>query len=360
MTEALKKRDMVEPGALTTLHERGAINGEVSMSASRGGVRFENMLQVMEFAKLMAVADIGVPKHLRGNPGACMKIAIQADEWGFSPFAVADKSYVVNDRMAYESQLIHAVVEKRAPLESRLRHEFSGEGPTRRCKVIGKLIGEEYPSVWEGPMFKDIKVKNSPEWTANPDKQLFYHASRDWARIFVPDVLAGVYERDEMRESADNAKRSGGHTGTIADALPKRIEGPQDGFDSDGIAKTLSAAPGSPRAAEVVDHQSEETPTTVKRRGKKPTSEDGAGDEPDQEPETTQEMASDEPKEADLPPPPTDDTSYRAWAEYWIGHEDSKVAAQERWESEKEMRAQCRVKITTRKSLEKSIADKFK
>jgi hypothetical protein len=360
MTEALKKRDMMEPGALTTLHERGAINGEVSMSQSRGGVRFENMLQVMEFAKLMAVADIGVPKHLRGNPGACMRVALQADEWGFSPFAVADKSYIVNERMAYESQLIHAVVEKRAPLQERLRPSWSGEGPTRRCKVVGILIGERDPFVWEGPELQQIKVKNSPEWAANPDKQLFYHASRDWARIFVPDVLLGVYERDELRAAEDDARRSGGHTGhtgTIADALPKRIEGPQDGFDGDGIAKTLSAAPGSPRAAEVVEHQTEETQATGKRRGRKRASEDVSS--ADQNPDAPPEEVSDEPEEM-VPPHPNNDESYREWAGYWISHAETNESAQERWESERDMRAQCRVKIATRKILEQSIADKFK
>jgi hypothetical protein len=30
---------------------------------------------------------------------------------------------------------------------------------------------------YTSPMIKDIKVKNSPLWTADPDQQLFYFAS---------------------------------------------------------------------------------------------------------------------------------------------------------------------------------------
>src|SRR5882672_8023013 len=165
---ALNRRDMIQPQALTTFQERGLVTGnEIMMGSARGGARFENMLQVMEFAKMMALADIGVPAHLRGNPGACLRITLQADEWGFSPFAVADKSYNVSDRIAYESQLVHAVIERRAPLEGRLRMELRGEGPTRRCKVIGRLIGENAPFEWEGPEFQHIRVKNSPEWVSN-------------------------------------------------------------------------------------------------------------------------------------------------------------------------------------------------
>lgn len=355
MTEALKRKDMMEPGALTTLHDRGAISGDVNMSSARGGVRFENMLQVMEFAKLMAVADIGVPKHLRANPGACMRVALQADEWGFSPFAVADKSYLVSDRLAYESQLIHAVVERRAPLAERLRPSWSGEGPTRRCKVTGVMIGERDPFIWEGPMFKDIKVKNSPEWTANPDKQLFYHASRDWARIYVPDVLLGVYSRDELEAEADRARASSGNTGTIADNLPKQIDhGPKDGFDGDGIAKTLSVAPVARREEEATDHPAEDRPATAKRSRRKAP--------PEEEPI---EAAGPQEPEAAAPPilkpirEPTNNDEYKAYAEHWIGKEDSEQAARERWEAEREMRAKCRVTIATRKVLEKLLTATF-
>lgn len=333
MTEALKRKDMLEPQAITTLHNRGAISGDVSMSGARGGVRFENMLQVMEFAKLMAVADIGVPPHLRGNPGACMRVALQADEWGFSPFAVADKSYLVNNRMAYESQLIHAVVERRAPLEGRLRPTWSGEGPTRRCKITGVMIGERDPFVWEGPMFKDIKVKNSPEWAANPDKQLFYHASRDWARIFVPDVLLGVYSRDELEGDIQRGSQGGNH-GTIADRLPKQqIEGPKEGFDEEGIARTLGASP--------VAHP-EQSHADAPEAGTAPS-----------EPQTPAEV----PEE--VPAQPTNNAEYQAYAQKWMALAESLAEAQDRWENERELRAKCRVSIATRKSLEKEIKAAF-
>ena len=346
---ALKRGDMVGPGALETLQDRGAIKGDVSMSSSRGGVRFENMLQVMEFAKLMAVSDIGVPKHLRGNPGACMRVALQADEWGFSPFAVADKSYLVNDRLAYESQLIHAVVERRAPLEQRLRPSWSGEGPTRRCKVTGVLIGEDAAFIWEGPMFKDIKVKNSPEWTANPDKQLFYHASRDWARIYVPDVLLGVYSREELEQDVERSRSNAGNTGTIADRLPKQIEGPQEGFDADGIAKTLSGGQGAAAAGgETIDQPRETTTSKPRSRGKQASAEEAQEPEPEREPAPVQ-----------APAEPTNNAEYEAYALHWFERAASVDDAHARWDGEKELRAKCRVTIATRKSLEKALKAKF-
>ena len=53
----------------------------IGVNESKGGMQFANMLQVMDFAKLMAVSSVAVPKHLRGDPGACLAICIQAIEW---------------------------------------------------------------------------------------------------------------------------------------------------------------------------------------------------------------------------------------------------------------------------------------
>lgn len=70
--------------------------------------------------EVMARAGIALPKHLRDNPGACMAVAMQAFEWDMSPFAVASKSYSFNGVIAYEAQLITAVVNTRS------HHVFRG------------------------------------------------------------------------------------------------------------------------------------------------------------------------------------------------------------------------------------------
>lgn len=173
----------------------------MSINRSSGGMAFDNMGQAMEFAKLMAVSGQAIPPHCRNAPGVCLGIVIQAIEWRMSPYSVANKSYVVNDRLSYESQLIHAVIEQRSPIAARLRHEFSGSGDSRKCKVWATARGESEPLVYESPEFKLIQPKNSPLWKTKPDLQLYYNASRDWARMFFPDVILGVYADDEMIDS---------------------------------------------------------------------------------------------------------------------------------------------------------------
>lgn len=177
----------------------GAKAGQMLVGSNVGGIEFHNMAEVLEFAKLMAVSMEAVPAHCRAKPGVCLGVIIQSVEWRMSPYAVANKSYVVNDRLAYESQLIHAVIEQRAPIIGRLRHAFIGEGASRRCKVWATAKGEAEPLEYTSPEIGTIRVKNSPLWKDKPDLQLYYNASRDWARMYFPDVILGVYADDEIQ-----------------------------------------------------------------------------------------------------------------------------------------------------------------
>lgn len=195
--------------------------GAVAVSNEVGGIQFQTMLEVMEFAKLMSLSQAAVPSHLRGNPGACLAISIQALEWKMSPFAVANKSYLVNnkgeERIAYESQLLHAIIEARAPLQGRLRFEILGEGDDRRCKVYGIFKGETEPHIYISETLGKLreargrndygKLKGSPLWDTQPEVQLFYSASRQWGRLFCPDTILGIYTPEELDHvGPDNAK----------------------------------------------------------------------------------------------------------------------------------------------------------
>ena len=246
------------------------IAGAVVVSDEIGGVKFKSMVEVMEFAKLMAVSGAAVPSHLRANPGACLGILIQALEWRMSPFAVANKSYIANDRTAYESQLIHAIVEARAPLKGRLRYRIEGDGDERRCTVFGTFRGEDSPHSYTSETLAKLRdargrndrgtVKGSPLWEAQPEVQLFYSASRTWARMYCPDVILGIYAVDELPDNepvdvtlskADeymqklrDARASRASVGFDADRLRTIVEGEVNPDDAKKEADNASAEGG--------------------------------------------------------------------------------------------------------------------
>lgn len=178
----------------------------VTSSLTGSKIAPQNLGEVVKFAEVMARADIALPKHLRGNAGACMAVALQAMEWNLSPFAVASKSYAVNGAIAYEAQLIAAVVNTRSGIKGRLKYRYEGEGPSLTCTVTGTLDGEE--CTYTSPPMGSITTKNSPLWKSDPQQQLGYFAARSWARRHCPEVILGVYDRDEAEEfrGPDNAK----------------------------------------------------------------------------------------------------------------------------------------------------------
>lgn len=151
---------------------------------------------------------------------------MQSMQWDMNPFAVAQKTHLVNGVLGYEAQLVNAVITSRAPVTGRLEYEWFGDW----SKVIGKFIikngdkGEYRQPGWkledeEGlgvsvwatfkgesqPRRLDLllaqaRTRNSTLWADDPRQQLAYLATKRWSRLYCPDVIMGVYSPDEMEE----------------------------------------------------------------------------------------------------------------------------------------------------------------
>lgn len=198
--------------------------------------------EAMELAKLMASSNF-VPKHLRGRAGDCLAVVIQASRWGMDPFAVGNKTYFVNDRMAYEAQLVAAVVNSSGRLEESLHVHWDGEGEELRCTVTGKIKGESREKAIEQKL-KTIKVRNSPLWVASPRMQLGYYTQRLWARLYVPETLMGVYSVDEVEQMEPR------QVGGTRPAAPTRAQ-----VAAGGVDQTID---GGDLVHEVVDQETGE------------------------------------------------------------------------------------------------------
>lgn len=231
------------------------VTSAIPVNTHLGGVDPKDYGQVMEFAKTMATAKHSIPQWMRGSPGDCLACCSRALRWGMDPYFVADKSFLMEGKsgtkVGYESQLIHAVVEALAPLKGRLRHRYEGEGDDLVCIVWGTFKGEdtphEYPSVTLGKRIKDIgksdrgNFRGSPLWLQKPRLQLFYDASRDWARQNCPDVLAGVYAREELLDMEPVDVTPKNELAERLKATRAMFASGERGFDADHVAKTAAA-----------------------------------------------------------------------------------------------------------------------
>ena len=93
---------------------------------------FDSMLKI---ANMMATAKTTVPKHFQGSQGDCMAVVMQASQWKMNPFAVAQKTHLVNGTLGYEAQLVNAIITSMAPTTGRLEFEWFGDW----SRVIGNV-----------------------------------------------------------------------------------------------------------------------------------------------------------------------------------------------------------------------------
>ncbi|HHP5647318.1 TPA: RecT family recombinase [Klebsiella pneumoniae] len=210
----------------------------------------EGINQLVRFAELMAQSRVTVPAHLAGKPADCMAVAMQAAQWGMNPFAVAQKTHVINGALGYEAQLVNAAITAMAPTKDRVHFEWFGPWEN----VIGKFIektndkGKKYLAagwsatdekgcgvkVWatlkgeNEPRVLDLlltqaQVRNSTLWGSDPKQQLAYLGVKRWARLYCPDVILGVYTPDELQEEAPRVERDITPTPATASGMNKLI-----------------------------------------------------------------------------------------------------------------------------------------
>jgi hypothetical protein len=159
----------------------------------------ESMKNVSSLAKLMASSKVTVPKHLQGSEGDCLAIIIQASNWGMNPFAVAQKTHLVNGVLGYEAQLVNAVVQTSGAIQGGFNYEYQGDGNNLSCRVGAVIKGQSEITWGEYLRSADVSTKNSPLWKTNPKQQLGYLQVKNWARLYCPAAILGVYTDDELQ-----------------------------------------------------------------------------------------------------------------------------------------------------------------
>lgn len=159
---------------------------------------FEKIRAMQSLAEIMATAKVTVPAHLAGKAGDCLAVIMQAAQWQMNPFAVAQKTHVVNGTLGYEAQLVNAVVQASGSINGRFHYEYHGEGANVSCRV-GAVIRGEKEITWNDFLSAaSVTTKNSPLWKTNPKQQLGYLQVKNWARTYCPGAILGVYSEDEL------------------------------------------------------------------------------------------------------------------------------------------------------------------
>lgn len=321
---------------------------ELTVSSRTGLLTPKDLSEALEFSQAMAKAGTAVPSHLRGSPGACLAIIELAAAWELMAYSVANQSYVVKDRLCFMGQLVHAVIKKRVPLKYPalgLETRYEGDGPTRKVIVFAEVIvapdGTSKVLEWESPVFKDIEPKNSPLWTTDPDQQLFYRTTSRWQRRYFPEIMLGVYTKDEIEDMTEDARAEWARDVTpetskgtgIATRLPGKYT--TEGFrpeNGEPLGPTISEDELANIAADVPEgKQQPETPTV--RQETRQESVQGSGDA-DPKPK---------PKAKEKAPEPRNTEQYIDYLKAWLAATADDARVHDRYSEEKDLRGRCGV-----------------
>ncbi len=193
--------------------------------------------QLQQFAEVMAQSVQTLPKHLAGKPADCMAVAMQAAQWGMNPFAVAQKTHLVNGTLGYEAQLVNAVVTSSRAVQGRFKYEYGGDWdaymlhPDKQHEAglfirVGAVIRGETEITWGEPIYlAPITTRNSPLWKTAPKQQIAYLAVKYWARLYCPEVILGVYTPDEFDTPQPRVERDITPPATSAAGVNSLING---------------------------------------------------------------------------------------------------------------------------------------
>jgi len=214
------KGEIMENTNVVAADQNAVVNSNIALFDS------QYLNAISSFAQMMAQGSATVPRHLQGNPADCMAVAMQAAQWQMNPFAVAQKTHLINGALSYEAQLVNAVISRSGVLATRFEYEWYGpwenvigkfsikKGEKGEYRVPGwtmadetgigiiiraRLKGEDEPRELD-LLLAQARVRNSPLWADDPRQQLAYLAVKRWARLYCPDVILGVYTPDELEE----------------------------------------------------------------------------------------------------------------------------------------------------------------
>lgn len=176
-------------------------NGTQLVSASELIRNPGMMAQFSALAELLSSSTITVPKHLQNHPGDCFAIVMQAAQWGMNPFSVAQKTHSFNGVLGYEAQLINAVIQSIGAIHGRFHYQYTGEDTNNLACRVGAVIKGESEIVWSEWLEKSkVSTQYSPLWKTNPKQQMGYLQVKNWARLYCPGAILGVYSEDELQE----------------------------------------------------------------------------------------------------------------------------------------------------------------
>lgn len=202
---------------------------QANTSSSVGIFQFNNFQDAMNAADLLARSSI-VPDLYRyvdsngqqnNNAAAnCLVALNMAQRTGNDPLLIMQNLYVIKGRPTWSSQYVIAAINGCGRFTA-LNYEIKDLGEKEvsyysdKVKIkdvscvawaIEKTTGarvESIPITIEMAVKEGWYTKKDSKWKTMPDQMLRYRAAAFFGRIYAPEILMGIYPKDEVEDFID-------------------------------------------------------------------------------------------------------------------------------------------------------------
>lgn len=199
----------------------------------------------------------------------CFIIVNFSERCGLDPFAVMQCTSLVYGKLCLEGKLVAAIIKAKIGLD--LNYEWNDKtGDAHGIRVTasdanGELAVDAFGKIKDvvGTVGEWKTKGNGSPWFTMAHRMLAYRGAREWARLYEPGLMLGVYTDDEMVELADNARASRA-VGTNNRRAEISVQNPLS--DEPDAAETTTAAavkePVTQGAASVTEPGADSSPAS--------------------------------------------------------------------------------------------------
>lgn len=165
-----------------------------------------NFKMAWQMAQALASSSI-VPQNFQKNPSNCLIAIEQANRLNMSPFLVMQNLYVIQGRPSWSSQWIIAAVNNSGKFDIELQFEEKKDkdGKPFSCQCWTMQGGRRIEGItidMDLARAEGWTSKNGSKWRTMPQVMLRYRAASFFARMNCPEVILGLYSREEAEEIA--------------------------------------------------------------------------------------------------------------------------------------------------------------
>ena len=182
--------------------------------------------QILQVAEAMAKSKL-VPESYRNNASDVLIAIDFAERLGASPLTIMQNLYVIHGKPSWNSAFLAACINNSRRF-SPLRPVYNADKTACKCVATDLATGKECEGFEVSIEFarkEGYLTKQGSKWLTMPEQMLWYRAVSFFARMYCPDISAGIYTKEEVEDfAAPEAKQSPTQTLTNLQKPKEKIQ----------------------------------------------------------------------------------------------------------------------------------------